>query len=161
MQNRATPCWYSSKSFGASLCHFSNATASGIQCRPCSIEFNIGCVQKGTACQFIVVKCFAMQVSNFDYLMHLNRDAGRSLKDLTQYPVFPWVIVDYHSTTLDLTDPSTFRSVPRSFPLCRGQMQGNMPNNTFPGQPLPACALICACLMNAVVIPDCPTAALA
>lgn len=51
-----------------------------------------------------------MQVSNFDYLMHLNRDAGRSLKDLTQYPVFPWVIADYNSQTLDLTDPSTFRS---------------------------------------------------
>ncbi|KAK9819324.1 hypothetical protein WJX74_006280 [Apatococcus lobatus] len=51
------------------------------------------------------------KVSNFDYLMHLNREAGRSLKDLTQYPVFPWVIADYHSKTLDLTDPSTFRDL--------------------------------------------------
>lgn len=117
--------------------------------------------KRETACRFIAAKCFATQVSNFDYLMHLNRDAGRSLKDLTQYPVFPWVIADYHSKTLDLTDPSTFRFVPSSFSLCRGQMQGNMPNNTFPGQPLPACALVCACLMNAVVIPDRPTAALA
>lgn len=25
--------------------------------------------------------------SNFDYLMHLNREAGRSFKDLSQYPV--------------------------------------------------------------------------
>ncbi|KAK9868121.1 hypothetical protein WJX84_006728 [Apatococcus fuscideae] len=51
------------------------------------------------------------KVSNFDYLMHLNREAGRSLKDLTQYPVFPWVIQDYHSATLDLSDPSTFRDL--------------------------------------------------
>lgn len=27
------------------------------------------------------------RVSNFDYLMYLNREAGRSFKDLTQYPV--------------------------------------------------------------------------
>ncbi len=30
------------------------------------------------------------RISNFDYLMHLNREAGRSFNDLTQYPVFPW-----------------------------------------------------------------------
>lgn len=27
------------------------------------------------------------RISNFDYLMYLNREAGRSFKDLTQYPV--------------------------------------------------------------------------
>jgi hypothetical protein len=31
------------------------------------------------------------EVSNFDYLMHVNVAAGRSFQDLTQYPVFPWV----------------------------------------------------------------------
>ena len=31
------------------------------------------------------------EISNFDYLMHLNVAAGRSFQDLTQYPVFPWV----------------------------------------------------------------------
>ncbi|GAB4819113.1 hypothetical protein N2152v2_006159 [Parachlorella kessleri] len=51
------------------------------------------------------------RVSNFDYLMYLNREAGRSFKDLTQYPVFPWVIADYTSPTLDLTDPATFRDL--------------------------------------------------
>ena len=30
-------------------------------------------------------------MSNFDYLMHVNLAAGRSYQDLTQYPVFPWV----------------------------------------------------------------------
>ncbi|KXJ24231.1 WD repeat and FYVE domain-containing protein 3 [Exaiptasia diaphana] len=37
--------------------------------------------------------------------------ADRSFNDLTQYPVFPWVLADYTSTTLDLTNPSTFRDL--------------------------------------------------
>ncbi|EIE27335.1 hypothetical protein COCSUDRAFT_5003, partial [Coccomyxa subellipsoidea C-169] len=51
------------------------------------------------------------RVSNFDYLMFLNREAGRSFMDLTQYPVFPWVVRDYTSATLDLSDPDTFRDL--------------------------------------------------
>ncbi|KAK9807012.1 hypothetical protein WJX72_010768 [[Myrmecia] bisecta] len=51
------------------------------------------------------------KVSNFEYLMYLNREAGRSFKDLTQYPVFPWIIADYTSTSLDLTDKATFRDL--------------------------------------------------
>ena len=51
----------------------------------------------------------AGRISNFDYLMHLNHLAGRSFKDLTQYPVFPWLIQDYSSRTLDLDDAATFR----------------------------------------------------
>ena len=49
------------------------------------------------------------QVSNFEYLMYLNREAGRSFKDLTQYPVFPWVVADWHSPKLDLSKATTFR----------------------------------------------------
>lgn len=37
------------------------------------------------------------KVSNYDYLMYLNREANRSFNDLSQYPVFPWVIADYTS----------------------------------------------------------------
>ncbi len=49
------------------------------------------------------------KMSNFDYLMALNTFAGRSFNDLTQYPVFPWVLADWESSTLDLTKPETFR----------------------------------------------------
>lgn len=35
--------------------------------------------------------------------------ADRTFNDLTQYPVFPWVVSDYSSTTLDLTNSKTFR----------------------------------------------------
>lgn len=48
-------------------------------------------------------------MSNFQYLMLINTMAGRSFNDLTQYPVFPWVLADYSSDELDLTNPKTFR----------------------------------------------------
>ncbi|PRW34047.1 BEACH domain-containing lvsC isoform X1 isoform B [Chlorella sorokiniana] len=51
------------------------------------------------------------EVSTFDYLMALNTLAGRSYNDLNQYPVFPWVLADYSSATLDLNDPASFRDL--------------------------------------------------
>lgn len=42
------------------------------------------------------------KMSNFDYLMKLNMFSGRSYNDLTQYPVFPWVLADYTSEELNL-----------------------------------------------------------
>ncbi|KAI9692707.1 MAG: hypothetical protein M1820_009458 [Bogoriella megaspora] len=37
--------------------------------------------------------------------------AGRTFNDFTQYPVFPWVLADYTSEELDLTDPRSFRDL--------------------------------------------------
>ncbi|PUZ76936.1 hypothetical protein GQ55_1G330200 [Panicum hallii var. hallii] len=51
------------------------------------------------------------EISNFEYLMELNTLAGRSYNDVTQYPVFPWVIADYKSKTLDLESPSSYRDL--------------------------------------------------
>ncbi|CAH1776878.1 unnamed protein product [Owenia fusiformis] len=51
------------------------------------------------------------EISNFDYIMYLNTVAGRSYNDLNQYPVFPWVIVNYESAELDLSLPSNFRDL--------------------------------------------------
>lgn len=51
------------------------------------------------------------KISNFDYLLYCNLAAGRSFNDLTQYPVFPWVLKDYSSTTLDLNNPAVFRDL--------------------------------------------------
>jgi hypothetical protein len=51
------------------------------------------------------------RMSNFDYLMKLNKFAGRTYNDLGQYPVFPWVIADYESSQLDLDNPETFRNL--------------------------------------------------
>ncbi|CAI9734316.1 beige-like isoform X4 [Octopus vulgaris] len=51
------------------------------------------------------------EISNFDYLIYLNTVAGRTYNDLNQYPIFPWVIVNYESKELDLSQPSNFRDL--------------------------------------------------
>lgn len=51
------------------------------------------------------------EISNFHYLMLVNTMAGRTFNDLTQYPVFPWVLADYTSEELDLTNARTFRDL--------------------------------------------------
>nr|KYP56218.1 Neurobeachin-like protein 1 [Cajanus cajan] len=51
------------------------------------------------------------EISNFEYLMQLNTLAGRSYNDITQYPVFPWILSDYSSQNLDLSNPSSYRDL--------------------------------------------------
>jgi hypothetical protein len=40
------------------------------------------------------------KISNYEYLVHLNTLADRTVIDIMQYPVFPWVIADYNSEVL-------------------------------------------------------------
>ncbi|CAI8030834.1 Lysosomal-trafficking regulator [Geodia barretti] len=49
------------------------------------------------------------EITNFEYLMELNKLAGRTFNDLMQYPVFPFILADYHSSELDLRKPESFR----------------------------------------------------
>ena len=51
------------------------------------------------------------KITTFEYLMAVNRMAGRSFNDLTNYPVFPWVLADYTSETIDLNDSRVFRDL--------------------------------------------------
>ncbi|XP_068091322.1 neurobeachin-like protein 2 isoform X2 [Hyperolius riggenbachi] len=51
------------------------------------------------------------EISNFEYLMQLNTIAGRTYNDLSQYPVFPWILRDFVSETLDLSNPEVFRDL--------------------------------------------------
>ncbi|KAI9921208.1 hypothetical protein PsorP6_002106 [Peronosclerospora sorghi] len=51
------------------------------------------------------------EISTFEYLMWLNTIAGRTYNDLTQYPVFPWILADYESTTLDLGRRAAYRDL--------------------------------------------------
>ncbi|EIW67560.1 hypothetical protein TREMEDRAFT_69630 [Tremella mesenterica DSM 1558] len=51
------------------------------------------------------------EISNFAYLQLLNQYANRTPNDVTQYPVFPWVLADYTSSILDLDKESTFRDL--------------------------------------------------
>lgn len=50
------------------------------------------------------------QLTNWEYLTALNLISGRSYQDLMQYPVFPWVLSDYESGTLDLNGVENYRS---------------------------------------------------
>jgi hypothetical protein len=51
------------------------------------------------------------KISNFQYIMALNLIAGRTFNDITQYPVFPWVLADYTSEALDLSDRGVYRDL--------------------------------------------------
>lgn len=59
----------------------------------------------------VTEKWIRREISNFDYLILLNLYAGRSFNDLTQYLVFPWIISDYESETIDLNNPSVYRDL--------------------------------------------------
>ncbi len=51
--------------------------------------------------------------------MELNTMAGRTFNDVTQYPVFPWVIADYTSKELDLRDSQVYRDLSKVSTHCR------------------------------------------
>lgn len=36
---------------------------------------------------------------------------GRTYNDLNQYPVFPWILTNYESEELDLSQPSNYRDL--------------------------------------------------
>ena len=52
-------------------------------------------------------------VSNLEYLLYLNLVAGRGWNDLSQWCVMPWVLRDYGSNDLDVTDWNSFRDLER------------------------------------------------
>ena len=49
------------------------------------------------------------EISNFDYLMLLNTLSGRTLADLAQYPVFPWVIQQYQGESFKYPRKENYR----------------------------------------------------
>ncbi|OHT05596.1 hypothetical protein TRFO_26600 [Tritrichomonas foetus] len=51
------------------------------------------------------------KISNFTYLFYLNTLSGRSYNDISQYPVYPWVISDYTSDTIDLNNKNVYRDL--------------------------------------------------
>lgn len=53
------------------------------------------------------------QLTNWEYVMRLNKLAGRSYNDLMQYPVFPFVLSDYVSEKIDLTNEKIYRNFKR------------------------------------------------
>ena len=48
-------------------------------------------------------------LDTFSYIMILNTISGRTYNDIAQYPVYPWVLSNYHSKELDLNDSVSYR----------------------------------------------------
>lgn len=78
--------------------------------KPCKIVQNTS-VMTSKGVQNLTEAWRRRDISNFDYLMKLNTIAGRTFNDLGQYPVFPWVLADYSSEVLDLTNPQSYRDL--------------------------------------------------
>ncbi|CEH12533.1 Lysosomal trafficking regulator LYST and related BEACH and WD40 repeat proteins [Ceraceosorus bombacis] len=68
-----------------------------------------GVLGRGAQPGLLTAAWMRREVSNFEYLMQLNTLAGRTYTDLSAYPVFPWILADYSSLTLNLNDPASFR----------------------------------------------------
>ena len=50
-------------------------------------------------------------ISNYEYLIMLNSAGNRTRNDLSQYPIFPWILSNYSSLTLDLTNKTNYRDL--------------------------------------------------
>lgn len=59
----------------------------------------------------ITQKWIDCEISNFEYLLLLNKYSGRSFNTCSAYPFVPWVLADYSSEKLDLTSPESFRDL--------------------------------------------------
>eukprot|EP00329_Picozoa_sp_Boothbay-MS584-11_P003498 30940_1 len=51
------------------------------------------------------------QISNFEYIMQVNTLSGRTYNDISQYPIFPWVLSDFSSPVLDLNSKEVYRDL--------------------------------------------------
>ena len=51
------------------------------------------------------------RISTFKYLMFLNTFSGRSFNDISQYPIFPWILQNYNNKMLDINDISIYRDL--------------------------------------------------
>jgi hypothetical protein len=79
-------------------------------------RYNVGKVYSGSLDRHFESKGYTKQwrsgeMSNFEYLMLLNKFGGRSCHDISQYPVFPWILSDYTSRTIDLNNPEVYRDL--------------------------------------------------
>ena len=74
--------------------------------------FNIFPKKKSLYPTYVMEEWQNNNISTFEYLMWLNVYSGRSFNDLTQYPVFPWIITNYQSEELNEKDDFRNLSLP-------------------------------------------------
>uniref|UniRef100_A0A7E4VZY1 Non-specific serine/threonine protein kinase n=1 Tax=Panagrellus redivivus TaxID=6233 RepID=A0A7E4VZY1_PANRE len=62
-------------------------------------------------------------MTNFDYIMMVNKLAGRSFNDLMQYPVFPFILANYTAPVLDLNMVASYRDLSRPMAIQKKSME--------------------------------------
>ena len=63
------------------------------------------------------------KISNSTLLMYLNILSGRSFNDLSQYPVYPWILIDYSSKNLTEEDLNLKNSIYRDLTCPMGMLE--------------------------------------
>ena len=58
------------------------------------------------------------RITNYDYLMLLNILSGRSLNDLSQYFIFPWIIKDFDKNNLNWLSKEIYRDLSQPIHVC-------------------------------------------
>jgi hypothetical protein len=71
------------------------------------------------------------EMTNFDYLLQLNMFSGRSFNDVTQYPIFPWVLCDYSSESLNQMNAKVYRDLRKSMAADSSQRLNETVTNNF------------------------------
>jgi len=78
---------------------------------PFTFDFNIDFKKNNKYLSNLTEEWSNHKMSNFEYIMTINSLAGRSYNDLSQYPVFPWVIFDFKSDSIDLSNKDIYRDL--------------------------------------------------
>ena len=71
------------------------------------------------------------KISTLEYIMWMNIYGGRSLNDLTQYPVFPWLIIDYTSDELNPENEKMCRNLFLPMGMIDINEKSNLRKETF------------------------------
>ena len=70
-------------------------------------------------------------ISTMEYLMWLNIYAGRSFNDLTQYPVFPWLITNYSEESQEVSIKDNLRPLNIPMGMMNLDEKSNIRKETF------------------------------
>lgn len=62
------------------------------------------------------------QRTNMEFLLLINKFSGRSFNDLSQYPMFPWVLRDYNSNVYEFDQLQRYEECYRDFTKHTGIM---------------------------------------
>ena len=70
-------------------------------------------------------------ISTLEYLMWLNIYSGRSFNDLTQYPVFPWLIINYSDESEEISIKDDLRNLSLPIGMLEINEKGELRKETF------------------------------